>query len=99
MTTNNIRVSSFVIDERLFECQKLVNRYESDRERMYGGWALSALSGYVATGRASADWLRAFLKAKPAALMRTATKHGNSDYDCIRAVNKYLARYYGYVQT
>lgn len=96
--TTNIRVSAFAIDERLFECQKIANRYETDRERMYGTWALNALTGYVATGRASAEWLRAFLKAKPAALMRTATKHGNSDHDCIRAVNKYLARYYGYAQ-
>ena len=51
--------------------------------------AVAPLAWYVATGRASADFLRRMLTAKPFMLARKLTQ-GGSDDEILRRIKKYL---------
>lgn len=95
MAKKVIRISATSIDNQLWECQKAANRLEEGKARMYGEFALYTLTRYISTARASCEWLRMFINADAQKLMKTAAKHGANDDDCLKAVNKYLTRYYG----
>lgn len=62
----------------------------------YAIWGEYAIRYYILTGRASVDWVKAFLKASPRKLLsRMVTAEAGSDCQAIEITTKYLCRYCG----
>lgn len=87
-------VTSTKIDDALYRLQMAAHRsYTAARELAFREWVLYAVNRYIQTGRASLDWLRAFVKADMNELMEYAAKlNGGSDDEIMLRVNRYLKK-------
>lgn len=87
-------VTSTKIDDALYRLQMAAHRnYTTTREMCYREWVLFAVNRYIQTGRASLDWLRAFIKTDMEKLVDYAAKlNGGSDDEIMRRVNRYLKK-------
>lgn len=59
-------------------------------------WAGDAIAYQINTGRASTDWIKAFVKANPKKLLKyMASGDDNSTIGMLKRANTYLKRYCG----
>lgn len=93
MTT---RKSHSIVDD-VHKCFIASFNYRNDAERHWMQCAHEDLARYISTGRASADWLRAFRKADKTKLLRRMAEADDKSSDAqISVATAYLRRYCRY---
>lgn len=84
-------ISSTKINDALYQLHHEAEMLQNP----YAIWGEYAIRYYILTGRASVDWVKAFLKASPSKLLSRMTAEAGSHCQAIEITTKYLCRYCG----